>query len=733
MFRLFGAEAGHAGGWGGGGACAGVYDAVDGNQTPGEAQPTDAKDVAQVYLAVANASRHTYAEVLFAALVLGFVYSRDRTAMSRPQQILEGLIKKDTAKSIDWEKGREKALLATFTRHWRNAGKLFIIIEAGAHTDNSVPVLQLGNLGVFRRYWLEFILINASGVTLTTIEAYIADVWAVKGESFTIYATGRPRYAIPLFRSYKCRICGAGFEKDASKRMRGPGSYFERDVSATQQLRDSAAATGAPMKPAERMRLADEKRRSEATLNGSPATQRRPEKAPVRRASTLPVRSQCAPPEEGDLDVPPATPITRGEPPEASALGAAAPTAEPSCVRSAVPQASASAAVLVDATSAHASTSGAACTSSTPSASKMTRECSATRTSPRRSSASARTAPRRSSSAPCSSPAGTLARSASRCGARTRPLRRLVPSNRPRRPTAGSKPSCGATTKTLANRRRASRPPRTSSARDYFARVERDSDFFFTEPRREKRAKASSLDRALKTAAPSAAASSRKRRAGGASDVDAGDAAAAEASVDGEQLADGASDDEPRMKRLRDLGAEALESAPLFSSLDDANREIAQLRALFDGALVETIDVDADGAIEAAAEAATGRLATAAPASGLAVLVSLQASHETIFVAMKEERDTVTEERNKVTEDRDDHEDGCNTAYKFIERQKDVIGGLKKENSGLRLENDVLRLEAQRRDAALEAGARRVAALEAAIAELENIEVPPQPTKRRLK
>jgi hypothetical protein len=96
---------------------------------------------------------------------------------------------------------------------------------------------------------------------------------------------------------------------------------------------------------------------------------------------------------------------------------------------------------------------------------------------------------------------------------------------------------------------------------------------------------------------------SRKRRAVGASDVDAGDAATAEASADGEILGDAVSDNEPRVKRLRDLGAEALESVPLFSSLDDAHQEIARLRALVGGALVETIDVDADGAVEAAAEA----------------------------------------------------------------------------------------------------------------------------------
>ncbi|KAJ1452961.1 hypothetical protein M885DRAFT_525368 [Pelagophyceae sp. CCMP2097] len=234
------------------------------------------------------------------------------------------------------------------------------------------------------------------------------------------------------------------------------------------------------------------------------------------------------------------------------------------------------------------------------------------------------------------------------------------------------------------------------------------------------RARASPVDRAIKAATPPAAASSRKRRAE-ASD-NAGDAAAAEASADGEKLGDGASDDEPRVKRLRDLGAEALESAPLFSSLDDAHREIARLRGLIGAALVETIDVDVDGAVEAAAEAAARRRATAAPASGLAAL--------TIFVAIKEERDTVTEERKKVTEDRDDQEDECMTAHNFIERQKDVIGGLKDEIGGLRLEIDGLQREMRRRD---EVGARRVAELEAAIAELEAaaIEAPPPPTKRR--
>jgi hypothetical protein len=146
----------------------------------------------------------------------------------------------------------------------------------------------------------------------------------------------------------------------------------------------------------------------------------------------------------------------------------------------------------------------------------------------------------------------------------------------------------------------------------------------------------SPVDRALKAVTSPAAALSRKRRAGGASDVDAGDTAAAEASADGEELGDGVSDDKLRVKRLRDLGAEALESAPLLSSLDDANREIARLRALVGGARVETIDVDADGAVEATAEAFARRRATAPPASGLAALVSLHASHETICVAIKE-------------------------------------------------------------------------------------------------
>jgi hypothetical protein len=83
-----------------------------------------------------------------------------------------------------------------------------------------------------------------------------------------------------------------------------------------------------------------------------------------------------------------------------------------------------------------------------------------------------------------------------------------------------------------------------------------------------------------------------------------------------------------------------------------------------------------------------------------------------------------------VTEDRDDHEDECNTAYTFIEQQKDLIGGLKDQVRGLRLEIDGLQREAQRRD---EAGARRVAELEATIAALKAaaIEAPPQPTKQR--
>ncbi|KAJ1458110.1 hypothetical protein M885DRAFT_562235 [Pelagophyceae sp. CCMP2097] len=238
---------------------------------------------------------------------------------------------------------------------------------------------------------------------------------------------------------------------------------------------------------------------------------------------------------------------------------------------------------------------------------------------------------------------------------------------------------------------------------------------------REKEKRPSSADRALKAATPPAAASSRNRRA--ETSDDAGAAAATEASAGGEEHwhGDGASGDEPRAKRLRDL--DALESAPLFSSLDGANREIARLWALGSGALVETIDVDTDGAVDAAAEAAARRRAMAAPASGLAALASLHASHETIVVAIKEERDTVTEERDKVTMDRDDHEDECLTAYKFIEQQKDVISGLKEKNSGLRREIDGLRREAQRRD---EAGARRVAVLEAAA-----IEAPPPPTKRR--
>jgi hypothetical protein len=64
-----------------------------------------------------------------------------------------------------------------------------------------------------------------------------------------------------------------------------------------------------------------------------------------------------------------------------------------------------------------------------------------------------------------------------------------------------------------------------------------------------------------------------------------------------------------------------------------------------------------------------------------------------------------------VTEDRDDNEDERLTAYKFIEQQKYVIGGLKDEIGGLRLEIDGLRREAQGCD---EAGACRVADLEAA-------------------
>jgi len=204
------------------------------------------------------------------------------------------------------------------------------------------------------------------------------------------------------------------------------------------------------------------------------------------------------------------------------------------------------------------------------------------------------------------------------------------------------------------------------------------------------------VDRALKTSTPLAAASSRKHRTEAFDDA----GAAAEASDDDEELGDDALVDEPRAKRLKGLGAEALESAPLFSSLDDAHQEIARLRALVDGgALVEMIDVDADGTFEAAAEAAARRRAT----SGLASLASLHASHETIYVAIKEERDTVTEERDKVTEDRDAHEDERMTAYKFIERQKDVIVDLKDEIGGLQREIDVLRREAQRRDAALEA------------------------------
>ncbi|KAJ1452389.1 hypothetical protein M885DRAFT_527105, partial [Pelagophyceae sp. CCMP2097] len=99
---------------------------------------------------------------------------------------------------------------------------------------------------------------------------------------------------------------------------------------------------------------------------------------------------------------------------------------------------------------------------------------------------------------------------------------------------------------------------------------------------RKKEKRASAVDRALEKATPPAAASSRKRRAE-ASD-DAGNAAAAEASADGKELGAGASDDEPRVKRLQDLGTEAPEAAPLFSSLDDAHREIARLRALVGGA-----------------------------------------------------------------------------------------------------------------------------------------------------
>jgi hypothetical protein len=152
--------------------------------------------------------------------------------------------------------------------------------------------------------------------------------------------------------------------------------------------------------------------------------------------------------------------------------------------------------------------------------------------------------------------------------------------------------------------------------------------------RRETRAKSSAVNRALEKATPPAAASSRKRRSEAFDD--AGDAATAEAFADGEVFGDGASDDEARVKRLRDLGA-VIESAPLFSSLDDAHREIARLWALVSGAPVEPIDVDADGAVEAAAESAGRRRATAGPASGLAALASLHASHKTICVAIKEE------------------------------------------------------------------------------------------------